>query len=405
MAFVGLGVSGGIGAYKAVEVVRLLQKQDHRVQVAMTRNARRFVAPLTFEAITREPVITSQFARGINAEIEHIALASEMDLFVVAPATANLLGKFAQGIADDFLSALYLATRAPVLVAPAMNTVMWEHEAVRANVATLRARGVRFVEPGEGYLACGWVGTGRLAEPADIAAAAGAILTPSGTLSGRRVLVTAGPTIEDLDPVRFIGNRSSGRMGFALAAEARRRGAEVVLVAGPTALEPPAVHTLRRVRSAREMHTAVMAECDRVDVVIMAAAVADYTPEGGSAAQKLAKGGPMTIALERTADILADLGARRGERDHPVLVGFAAESGDPAASARRKLATKRADLIVANDISAADAGFDVTTNRVSLVSPEGIADLPLLPKTDVAAAVLDRVEQLLARRREPITVQ
>jgi phosphopantothenoylcysteine decarboxylase/phosphopantothenate--cysteine ligase len=371
----------------------------------MTRNARRFVAPLTFEAITREPVISNQFAPGINAEIEHIALASDMDLLVVAPATANLIGKFAHGIADDFLSALYLATRAPVLIAPAMNTVMWEHEAVRTNVATLRARGVRFVDPGEGYLACGWVGTGRLAEPADIVAAAGAILTPPQTLAGRRMLVTAGPTIEDLDPVRFIGNRSSGRMGFALAEQARRRGAEVVLVAGPTALAPPAVDHLVRVRSARQMHEAVMAEADRVDVVIMAAAVADYTPAGGAAALKIAKGGPMTVTLERTADILADLGARRADSGHPVLVGFAAESGNPIASARRKLDTKRVDLIVANDISAADAGFDVTTNRVSLVGPEGTSDLPLLPKTDVAAIVLDRVEQLLASRRASVTAR
>src|SRR6187401_942966 len=232
MAFVGLGVSGGIGAYKAVEVVRLLQKRGHRVQAVMTRTARRFVGPLTFEAITRERVITSQFEPGMNAEIEHIALATDMALLLVAPATANIIGKFANGIADDFLSALFLATRAPVLIAPAMNTNMWDHPAVQANVATLRQRGVRFVEPGDGYLACGWVGKGRLAEPEEVVAAAEAVLRPDGPLRGKRVLVTAGPTYEDLDPVRYIGNRSSGRMGFAIAAEAMRRGADVTLIAG-----------------------------------------------------------------------------------------------------------------------------------------------------------------------------
>src|SRR6186713_1772745 len=243
MAFIGLGVSGGIGAYKAVEVARLLQKRGHRVQAVMTRTARRFVGPLTFEAITRERVITSQFEPGMNAEIEHISLASDMNLLLVAPATANIIGKFANGIADDFLSALYLASTAPVLLAPAMNTNMWNHPATAANVRTLASRGVRFVEPGEGYLACGWVGKGRLAEPADIVAAADQIVAmpASATLNHKRVLVTAGPTYEDIDAVRYVGNRSSGRMGFAVAAEARRRGAEVTLIAGPTTVIPPSV--------------------------------------------------------------------------------------------------------------------------------------------------------------------
>ena len=398
MALVGLGVAGGIGAYKSVEVARLLQKRGHRVRAVMTRSARKFVGPLTFEAITRSAVITNQFAPGLNADIEHIALASEMDLLVVAPATANIIGKFANGIADDFLSALYLATRAPVLVAPAMNTNMWEHDAVQANVARLIARGVRFVEPGEGYLACGWVGKGRLAEPEMIAEAASRILQPRTSLAGKRILVTAGPTIEDLDPVRFLGNRSSGRMGFALAREARARGAEVVLVAGPTSVEPPEAAEVVRVRSAREMHAAVMARADAADAVIMAAAVADYTPSGGAAAGKIAKAGAVTLQLERTADILADLGARRGDRGTPVLVGFAAETGDPTPRAERKLVTKHVDLIVANDVSAAGSGFDVATNQVTLVSPDGIEPLPLLSKDDVASAVLDRVERLLVAR-------
>jgi phosphopantothenoylcysteine decarboxylase/phosphopantothenate--cysteine ligase len=397
VAFVGLGVSGGIGAYKAVEVARLLQKRGHRVQAVMTRSARRFVGPLTFEAITREPVITSQFTPGMNADIEHIALASTMNLLLVAPATANILGKFATGIADDFLSALYLATRAPVLHAPAMNTNMWEHPAVRANVERLAARGDRFVDPGEGYLACGWIGKGRLAEPEDIVRAAERVLQTRASLSGQRVLITAGPTIEDLDPVRFIGNRSSGRMGYALAREAHDRGAEVVLIAGPTALEPPAVAEVVRVRSTREMRDAVLARADRADAVIMAAAVADYTPEGGAAAQKLDKGGPLSVSLVRTPDILAELGERRGARPRPVLVGFAAQTGDVVAPARRKLQAKRVDLVVANDIGAPGAGFEVETNQVTLVSAAEVVNLPIMAKTDVASAVLDRLERILLR--------
>lgn len=398
MAFVGLGVTGGIGAYKAVELVRLLQKRGHRVQVVMTRAARRFVGPLTFEAITREPVITNQFAPGINAEIEHIALASGMDLLVVAPATANIIGKFAGGIADDFLSALYLATRAPVLLAPAMNTNMWTHPAVQANLAALRSRGVRIVDPGEGYLACGWVGAGRLAEPEAIAAEADAwVRGAAPSLAGRRVLVTAGPTIEDIDAVRFLGNRSSGRMGFAVAAEARARGAHVTLVAGPTPVEPPAVDVLTRVRNAAEMQAAVVEHADHADIVVMAAAVADYTPAGGPVAAKIEKGGSITLQLERTDDILAELGRRRGGARRPVLVGFAAQTGDPVGPARRKLDQKRVDLVVANDVSEPGSGFDVDTNRVTLVArDEPDQALPLLSKQDVARALLDRAERLLA---------
>ena len=392
MAFVGLGVTGGIGAYKAVEVARLLQKRGHRVQAVMTRTARRFVGPLTFEAITREPVITSQFAPGMNADIEHIALASSMDLLLVAPATANIIGKFASGIADDFLSALYLATRAPVLLAPAMNTNMWEHPAVVANVATLGARGVRFVDPGAGYLACGWIGKGRLAEPEAIAEAADALLRPHTGLSGRSVLVTAGPTFEDVDPVRFLGNRSSGRMGFAIAAEASRRGASVTLIAGPTTLESPAVSETIRVRSAREMHAEVVARAATADVIIMAAAVADYSVTGGASTSKIDKGGPLTLTLERTPDILAELGSRRQGRSTPVLVGFAAQTGDPVPAAQRKLAAKHVDVIVANDVSEPGAGFEVETNIVSFVTAVGVERLPLMSKRDVAVALLDRVE-------------
>ncbi len=392
---IGLGVTGGIGAYKAVEVARLLQKRGYRVQAILTRHARKFIGPLTFEAITRRPVITTQWAAGMNADIEHIALATEMRALVVAPATANVIGKFAHGIADDFLSALYLATRAPLLIAPAMNTVMWEHAAVRDNLATLAARGVHVVEPGEGYLACGWIGKGRLAEPEEIVEAVHRVVYPVGPLTGRHLLVTAGPTREDIDPVRYLGNRSSGRMGFAIADEAMRRGATVHLVAGPTAVEPPAVTTLTRVRSAAEMHAAVMAGAAQAAVVIMAAAVADYTPAGGAHGGKIEKGGPLTLTLERTADILADLGRRRNGAAMPVLVGFAAETGPPVARAAEKRARKQVDLIVANDVSAQGAGFDVETNQVTLVGASGHEALPLMSKPAVAAAILDRVEALL----------
>ena len=279
MSLIALGVTGGIGAYKAVEVCRGLQKRGHDVVAVMTRSAARFVGPVTFEAITRRPVITSQWRPGMNADIEHIAIADGIHLLLVAPCTANVIGKFANGIADDFLSSLYLATRAPVMLAPAMNSNMLAHEAVQRNLRTLAARGVRFVEPGEGYLACGWIGKGRLAEPEAVVDAACAVLSPPDSLlRGRHVLVSAGPTYEDLDPVRYLGNRSSGRMGFALAAHARQRGARVTLVAGPTRLEPPAVDEVVRVRSAAEMHEAIMAAASSADVVIMAAAVADFTP-------------------------------------------------------------------------------------------------------------------------------
>jgi phosphopantothenoylcysteine decarboxylase/phosphopantothenate--cysteine ligase len=401
MALIALGVTGGIGAYKAVEVCRGLQKRGHDVVAVMTRAASRFVGPVTFEAITRRPVITSQWKPGANADIEHIAIADGIALLLVTPCTANVLGKFANGIADDFLTSLYLATKAPVLLAPAMNTNMLAHPAVQHNRETLAGRGVRFVEPGEGYLACGWIGKGRLAEPDDIVTAAVQMLRPSGsTLLGRRVLVTAGPTYEDIDAVRYVGNRSSGRMGFALAAEARRRGATVTLVAGPTRLAPPAVDELVRVRSAAEMHAAVMAAAPASDVVVMAAAVADYTP-ATVAPDKIAKtDAPLTLSLVRTRDILAELGelpSRQTNRS-PVLVGFAAETGDAAAKAREKRRRKRIDLIVANDVSEPGAGFDVATNAVTIVGDGADEAVPLQSKEDVAGVILDRVEELLRSR-------
>ncbi len=400
MALIALGVSGGIGAYKAVEVCRGLQKRGHHVVAVMTRSAARFVGPVTFEAITRRPVITSQWRPGMNADIEHIAIADGIALLLVAPCTANVIGKFANGIADDFLSSLYLATKAPVLLAPAMNTNMLAHPAVQRNLQELAGRGVRFVEPGEGYLACGWIGKGRLAEPAEVIAGAEAILAPSATLlRGTRVVVTAGPTFEDIDPVRFVGNRSSGRMGFAIAAEARRRGAHVTLIAGPTQVEPPAADEVVRVRSAADMHAAVMRAAERADLVVMAAAVADYTPAEAAGAKIAKSDAPMTLTLQRTRDILGDLGARRSRGGaSPVLVGFAAETGDTVERAREKRRRKNVDLIVANDVSQPGAGFDGDTNAVTIVAEHGEQAVPLQSKAQVAAVILDRVEQVLASR-------
>jgi phosphopantothenoylcysteine decarboxylase/phosphopantothenate--cysteine ligase len=397
---IALGVTGGIGAYKAVEVARGLQKRGHDVAAIMTRSARRFVGEVTFEAITRRPVITDQYARGANADIEHIALATDIGLLLIAPATANTIGKLANGIADDFLTSLYLATRAPVLIAPAMNTNMLEHPAVQQNLQTLTSRGVQFVDPGEGFLACGWIGKGRLAEPEAIVEAAERLLSRSaGSLLGRRIVVSAGPTYEDIDPVRYIGNRSSGRMGYAVAAEASRRGAHVVLVSGPTKLESPAGVQIERVRSAAEMSRAIAQHAPGADAVVMAAAVADYTPESGTAAHKIAKeDGAISMRLVRTPDILAELGKARRGAAAPVLVGFAAETGDPRPRARQKLASKQIDLIVANDVSRKDAGFDVKSNAAWLIDAEGEVELPLQLKSDLAARILDRVEQLIVSR-------
>ena len=400
MSLIALGVTGGIGAYKAVEVVRGLQKGGHEVAAIMTRSARRFVGEVTFEAITRRPVITDQYARGANADIEHIALATDIKLLLIAPATANIIGKFAHGIADDFLSSLYLATRAPVLMAPAMNTNMLEHDAVRRNLATLAARGVQFVEPGAGYLACGWIGKGRLAEPEDIVSAAERILRPAGSLLGRLVVVSAGPTHEDLDDVRYIGNRSSGRMGYGVAAEAARRGARVVLVSGPTSIDVPAGVELVRVRSAAEMYEAMRAAAADADVVVMAAAVADYTPASRADGKIEKQDAPLELRLVRTRDILFELGKARGAGARPILIGFAAESGDPVERGREKLRRKGADIIVANDISRPDAGFDSELNAATLISATGTENFPLGPKTALAGLILDRAEALLQRALE-----
>ena len=401
MALIAVGVSGGVGAYKAAEVVRGLQKRGHEVVAILTRGAQQFVTPLTFEALTRRAVITDQWAPGTNTDVGHISLTTEVAALVVAPATANLIAKLAHGLADDFLTTFALATRCPILLAPAMNTQMLSHPAVEANLATLRGRGVRLIDPGSGYLACGWVGPGRLAEPEDIVAATCDAIAPVPTvadLAGRRVLITAGPTYEDIDPVRYVGNRSSGRMGVALAEAAHRRGAAVTLVLGPSALTVPAGLEVVRVRSAAEMHAAVMQALPGQDVVVMAAAVADYTP-ATPAGQKISKSdGPLTLTLTRTRDILGDLGASRDGAARPVLVGFAAETADAVARGRRKLEAKRVDLVVANDVTQAGAGFEHDTNAVTIITRDREVAVPLQAKSAVADRIFDHVVPLLGGR-------
>ena len=395
MPTVVLGVTGCIGAYKACEVVRELQKREVDVHVVMTEAATRFVTPMTMEALSHHPVFVDQWALGEQSDIRHVSLADAADLLLVAPATANTIGKFARGIADDALSTLYTATKAPVLVAPAMNVNMFEHPAVVENLEILRARGVGVVEPGTGYLACGWLGKGRLAEVEDIVVAAMRALDRRTDLREDAVLVTAGPTVEDIDPVRFVSNRSTGRMGYRIAEAARDRGARVVLVSGPTSLVPPGGVELVAVRSAEDMARAVSMHAPTATVVVMAAAVSDYRPEVVSP-QKLKKSeGGARLDLVRTPDILRGLGESKGGR---TLVGFAAETEDVAENARKKLAEKRLDLVVANDVARQDAGFASERNAALILDADGgQEEVPLVSKRELAERILDRVAAL--RRR------
>ncbi len=395
-----LGVTGCIGAYKAAEILRGLQKAGASVRVVMTRSATEFVQPLTFEALSGQPVIVEMYDRPNYAVIEHIAVAREADLLLIAPATANVLAKFAHGIADDFLSTVYLSNTNPVLIAPAMNVEMWSHPATQANLNTLRARGVHFVNPGSGYQACGEVGVGRLAEPADIVQKALELISQLQApiphdLTGEHIIITAGPTVEDLDPVRFITNRSSGKMGYALAVAAQARGAQVTLISGPTKLPPPPQVEFVSVRSTREMYDAVTRMMNESTVFIGCAAVADYRPTN-RAEQKLKKNGRrgITLELEATEDIIAAVGAAsRDERR--IVVGFAAESESLLSHAAQKLRSKNLDFIVANDITRQDAGFDVETNAVTILRRDGSQDeLPLQGKRELADAVLDEVVRL-----------
>jgi phosphopantothenoylcysteine decarboxylase / phosphopantothenate---cysteine ligase len=391
-----LGVTGSIAAYKAVELLRLLAKRGATVQVAMTEAATRFVAPLTFETLTRQEVLLDMWSLAYSHRIGHIEATQRADLLLVAPATARTIARLALGLADDFLSCIYLASRCPTLIAPAMDCDMYEHPALQANLATLRSRGVHILEPDLGPLASGLVGRGRLAELPAILAVVEGLLAPRQDLEDRVVLVTAGPTREPVDPVRFLSNRSSGKMGYAVAEAAAARGATVVLVSGPTPLLPPTGVELVRVETAQEMYDTVLAALPRVEVVIKAAAVADYRPTR-AAGRKLKKADGLTeIALEPTPDILAEIGKHKGSR---ILVGFAAETHDLVVNARKKLLHKRLDLVVANDVGQPGAGFDGDTNIVKLLDPSGaVEELPLLTKREVADRILDRVAALLAAR-------
>ena len=398
---VALGVTGGIAAYKAAELVRLLQDRGIRVQVVMTRAAQEFVRPLTFAALSGEKVITDLFGEGaqnesanIESAVEHIAVAQAIDALVVAPATADVIAKFAHGEANDFLTTLFLATTAPVVVAPAMNVNMWEHAATQANVQTLRSRGVRVVEPDSGYLACGMIGAGRLAANETIVAAVLEALGASQDLAGETVLVTAGPTREPIDPVRYIGNRSSGKMGYAVAEAALRRGAKVILISGPTVLKPPSAAEFVQVQTAREMRDATMAALDRATIVIKTAAVADFTARHASD-QKIKRKGPITLELEPTPDILAEIAAGKGQR---IVVGFAAETQDTLENARKKLESKSLDAIVVNDVSQPGIGFDSERNAVTILTRAGAESVPETSKWEVAHRVLDAVVKLKAER-------
>jgi phosphopantothenoylcysteine decarboxylase/phosphopantothenate--cysteine ligase len=395
-----LGVSGGIAAYKAVEICRRLVDAGAHVMPVLTTGATRFVGPLTFSALASEPARTSLFEGP--EPIPHTRLGQNCDLVVVAPATARVIGHYAAGISNDLLTATLLATRAPVLIAPAMHTEMWEHPAVQDNLALLRRRGVHIVDPESGRLAGGDIGAGRLAEPARIVAAAVAILSPTspsssgGDLAGRRVLVTAGGTREAIDPVRFIGNRSSGKMGYAIAEAAARRGADVVMVTTVDRPAPPGVTDIVRVESAAEMADAVLARYRDVDVVVMAAAVADFRPKA-TAAEKIKKAaGPPEIVLEPTTDILAELGRKKSAQ---YLVGFAAETERLVEQAAAKMKAKRVDLMVANDVTAPGSGFEADTNQAVLIAPDGTTHpLPQMPKIELADAIWDRVAPELEQR-------
>ena len=395
-----VAVSGGIAAYKVPELVRLLQREGHEVRCAATPAALRFVSPLALQALTGETVRSALFDPSEEGEIDHIRLADWADLIIVAPATADLLAKMATGLADDLVTAVLLATRAQILVAPAMNVNMWTHSATQKNLETLRSRGLHVIGPDSGELACGWEGAGRMSDPARIVAEADLCLGTE-SLAGHTVLVTAGGTAEAIDAVRRITNRSSGKMGFAIAEQAARRGARVRLVAGVTSLATPAGVERIDVESASEMREAVMAELSGSTVVIKAAAVADFTPEHVES-EKIKKEGledqsSLMLRLVTTPDILREVCENKGDR---IVVGFAAESRDVVEAARQKIRRKGCDLLVANDISRDDAGFDVDNNAVLLVTPDGeVEETALLSKREIAGQVLDRVEKIIGERR------
>ena len=388
-----LGITGGIAAYKACELASRLRKAGAETYVIMTKNACKFVAPLSFETLTNHPVVTDTFARPETWEVEHVALAKKADIFVIAPATANIMAKMACGIADDMLSTTVLATKAPVLVAPAMNTGMWENVATRSNVETLKNRGVHFVGPDGGYLACGDSGAGRMSEPEAIFDAVCSILCPVQDMAGLNVLVTAGPTRESLDPVRYITNHSSGKMGYAIAAAAQRRGANVTLLSGPVQITAPDGVEVVDVLTTQNLYDRMMERCEKQHIIIQAAAPADFTPVV-FAEEKIKKNndGLMTIELKETQDVAKAVGERKQKGQ--VLIGFAAETEKLTEHASKKLTKKNLDMIVANDVTRPGAGFNVDTNIVTFITKDGMEDMPQLSKADVAEKLLDRAVKL-----------
>ena len=429
---IALGVTGGIAAYKAAEIARRLQDRGIRVQVIMTAAAQEFVRPLTFAALTGEKVITEMFSQldsnsTLDSSVEHIGVAQSIDALLVAPATAATLARFAHGLAEDFLSTLYLATTAPVVVAPAMNVNMWRHSATQANLQTLRARGVTIVEPGEGYLACGMVGEGRLADTDAIVEALLSRIAQSDDLKGEHILISAGPTYEPIDPVRFLGNRSSGKMGYALAEAALRRGAQVTLVSGPTALTPPPVHEFVSVETSAQMRQALLARFGHASVTIMTAAVSDFTPvqvadqkikreavmnnavtnnaatNNAVTNNALTKNAALSLELQPTADILAELGSTRAPGQ--LLIGFAAETQNLVENARRKLDRKHLDAIVLNDVSRPGLGFGSERNAGQIITANNATVIPEMSKLEMASCILDAVVKLRTQQPTPTPTQ
>lgn len=400
---IALGVTGGIAAYKAAEIARRLQERDLRVQVIMTDAAQEFVRPLTFAALTGEKVITEMFSQRdsnstLDSSVEHIGVAQSIDALLVAPATAATLARFAHGLSEDFLSTLYLATTAPVVVAPAMNVNMWRHAATQSNLQILRVRGVTIVEPGEGYLACGMTGEGRLADTDVIVEALMARIAQRQDLKGEHVLISAGPTYEPIDPVRFLGNRSSGKMGYAVAEAAMRRGAQVTLVSGPTALTPPPVEEFVAVESSAQMREALLARFGRASITIMTAAVSDFAP-AEIAGQKIKREGALNLELRPTADILAELGSSRAPGQ--LLIGFAAETQNLVENARGKLERKHLDAIVLNDVSRPGLGFGSDRNAGEIITADEVTAIPEMSKQEMAGCILDAVVRLRARQQTP----
>ena len=391
-----IGVTGGIAAYKTVELVRFLIQEGASVHVVMTRNAQEFVTPLTFQTLSKNRVITDMFELSTEVDVKHISLARKADLILIAPATANIIGKYAHGIADDFLTTMLLATKAPVFIAPAMNPEMYHHPIVQSNIASLEKNGVRFIPPGIGDTACEEIGEGRLADLQVILQELKNFFAIKKDLAGQIILVTAGPTQEPLDPMRYITNPSSGKMGYALARAAEERGAQVILISGPTSLTPPPGIAFFSVKTAQEMYGIVLRELARASIVIKAAAVADFRPKSikeQKIKKETAEKGELVLSLEKTPDILADIGSRKGDK---ILVGFAAETEALLENARQKMVAKNLDLIVANDVMAVGAGFGSDNNKVNIIHRDGrIEELPLLPKEQIAHLILDRVVDIV----------